>query len=87
MLDAPSIFCRVTRPMRYPIWADPGDVLAVWPGHPEMTISVLTADAGDIKRAMYRPEGMLYGDLLNLYLDAVMVPVSAQDEERLLRSA
>lgn len=87
MLASPSIFCRVIRPMRYPLWADPGDVLAVWPGHPALTISVLTHDAEDVKRAMYRPEGLLYGDLLNLYLDAVVAPVSAQDEERLLRSA
>lgn len=87
MLTAPSIVCRVLRPMLYPIVAERHTILSVWPGHPTMTLSVLSPDCEQLLRFRHHPEGLLYGDLLNLYLDAMIQCVSLESERALLRSA
>jgi hypothetical protein len=84
MLDAPSIVCRVIRPIVYPIVARPDDVLTAWPGHPELTVCVLTPDGNTIIRSRYLPEGVLYSTLLDLFLDGAIL--LSTDSERALLS-
>lgn len=87
MLPAPSIVCRVLRPMLDPIVARPGELLTVWPGHPTHALIVFMADAETPLRWSACPEGALYGALLNLYLDAVVVALTEDSERSLLRVA
>jgi hypothetical protein len=84
MLDAPSIVCRVIRPIAYPIVARPDEVLVVWPGHPDLTLCVLTPDGETIIRSRYLPEGVLYSTLLDLFLDGAIL--LSTDSERALLS-
>lgn len=87
MLPAPSIVCRVLRPMLDPIVARPNDLLAVWPGHPTHALIVFMADGLTALRWSPCPEGVLYGALLNLYLDAVLVALTVESERSLLQVA
>jgi hypothetical protein len=87
MLPAPSIVCRVLRPLMSPIVAHPGDVLTAWPGHPRLTLCVLSPDASRVLRAQYVPEGRLYADLLTLFLDAAIDLSDAGQAALLTRSA
>lgn len=78
MLDRPSIVCRVVRPMVKPIAADPGDTLVAWPGHPTHTLAVVSSEKA-VRRTRHVPDGVLYGALLELYLDGkVRLPVASQ---------
>lgn len=70
-----------------PIVARPGEVLTIWPGHPELTLCVFTPDGETPIRWRHHPEGALYGDLLALYLDAKIRGVSDRDERLLTQSA
>lgn len=85
MLDRPSIVCRVVRPITAPITGAPGRLLLVWPGHVH-TLTITTA-RGDVLRTCYVPEGVLYGALLHLFLDAAIIPLTETDERALLRVA
>ncbi len=79
MLDRPSIVCRVVRPILSPIVAAPGDVLAAWPGHPSHTLAVAPPDLSRIIRHRFCEDGVLYGVLLDLFLDArISLPVRSQ---------
>lgn len=83
MLAAPSIVCRVIRPFLDPIVARPDEVLTAWPGHPELTLCVLTHDGETIIRSRYLPEGVLYSALLDLFLDGAIL-LSHESERALL---
>jgi len=87
MLPRPSIVCRVARPILSPIVAAPGDVLAVWPGHPTHALTVLSSDGLTVRRACPRPEGLLYGDLLHWFLDAAVLMPEADQRAFLVRPA
>lgn len=87
MLNAPSIACLVLRPIMTPIPAKAGEMLIVWPGHPTLTLCVVTHDGRAIIRESYCPDGVLYGALLDLYLDAKIRCLSDQSERALLRTA
>ena len=87
MLDRPSIVCRVVRPILSPIVAAPGDVLAAWPGHPSLALCVLDTHGDTIKRAVPCPEGALYSQLLNWFLDARIQMPEASERALLSRSA
>jgi hypothetical protein len=82
MLPAPSIVCRVVRPIMAPIVARPNSLLLVWPGHAH-TLTVASS-CGTVQRTAYCPEGVLYGALLNLFLDAAIRPLTEADERALL---
>ena len=82
MLDRPSIVCRVLRPITRPIVGRPNTLLLVWPGHPHtLTITTLS---GNVLHTAYCPEGVLYGALLHLFLDAAIRPLTEADERALL---
>ncbi len=87
MLPAPSIACLVLRPFMAPIPANAGEMLIVWPGHPTLTLCVVTRDGREIIREAHCPDGVLYGALLDLYLDAKIRCLSDQSEQALLRTA
>lgn len=87
VLESPSIVCRVLRPMLDPIVASKGDLLAVWPGHPTHALIVFEADGMTALRWAPCPEGVLYGALLGLYLDAVLAALTVKSERSLLRVA
>jgi hypothetical protein len=87
MLDAPSIVCRVIRPIVYPIVARPDEVLVVWPGHPTHTLTVCAPDGKAVLRWIYCADGALYGILLNLYLDAAIRCCDPESERSLLTAA
>lgn len=87
MLPAPSIACRVIRPFMDPIPADVGRMLVVWPGHPTKTLSVLTPCGRHIIRSAPLSDGLLYGALLELYLDGKIACLSLASERALFRSA
>lgn len=79
MLNKPSIVCRVVKDIDDPIMAFPGQVLSAWPGHPHLSLSVLTGDCSRVIRSCYCPERVLYAELLNLFLDgAIRLPVRSQ---------
>ena len=86
MLDAPSIACRVLRSFADPIVAHRGEVLTVWPGHPELTLTILDRDGKPLRWQHY-PELLVYGMMLHLYLDAKIEPLSLASERALLRVA
>ena len=78
MLDRPSIVCRVVRPIATPIAADPGDTLVGWPGHPTHTLAVVSPRQ-TVRRTRFVPDGVLYGALLELYLDGkIRLAVASQ---------
>ena len=87
MLPAPSIACRVVRPILNPIPAEVGRMLVVWPGHPTKTLSVLTPCGRHIIRSAPLSDGLLYGALLELYLDGKIACLSLASERALFRSA
>ena len=87
MLSAPSIVCRVVRPLLDPIVAAPGDVLTAWPGHPTHALAVLSADCETVLRTIAREERVLYADLLHWFLDARIQLPEASQKALLSRSA
>lgn len=87
MLDRPSIVCRVLRPIADPIVARPDEVLTAWPGHPALTLCVLTPDGETITRSRYLPEGVLYSALLDLFLDGAIRLSHASEQALLSRPA
>lgn len=87
MLDRPSIVCRVLRPLCEPIVARPGELLVVWPGHPTHTLTVCAPDGQTLLRHGHCAAGVLYGALLNLYLDAAVRCCDPESERSLLSAA
>ena len=87
MLDRPSIVCRVLGPTAPLIESAIGDLLVVWPGHETHTVTVCGPDGHTVRRFAYRPEGVLYGALLNLYLDAAIRCCDPESERSLLTAA
>lgn len=87
MLDAPSIICRVVRPIVGPVVAAPGDVLTAWPGHPTLALYVLDGTCTTVKHSSPREEGALYSDLLHWFLDARIQMPEASQKALLSRSA
>jgi hypothetical protein len=79
MLPAPSIVCRVVRPILDPIVARPDEVLVVWPGHPDLTLCVLDETSTELIRSRYLPERHLYPALLDRFLDgSIRLPVESE---------
>ena len=83
MLDAPSIICRVVRPIVGPVVAAPGDILAVWPGHPTHTLAVVSGDKATLLRHCFCADGAVYGLVLDWFLDA-RIRLPLQDQRALL---
>ena len=87
MLSRPSIVCRVLGPTGTLLESARGDLLVIWPGHPTHTVSVCTPDGRITLRWRHCPEGVLYGALLNLYLDAAIRCCDPESERALLSAA
>lgn len=87
MLDRPSIVCRVLRPITSPIVARRDEILAVWFGHPTHAVCVLDPEGEEIIRHAPRDEGLLYGELLEQFLDARIRLPEASQRALLSRSA
>lgn len=83
MRDAPHIVARVIRPIAKPIVASRNDVVTAWPGHPELSLCVLTADGEKVIRRQYLPERDLYATLLDLFLGG-RIRLTAESEQALL---
>ena len=73
--------------MLVPIPARVGDVLTAWPGHPVLTLCVVSPDGRTPLHWCHVPEGRLYGELLHLFLDAKIQALSVASERALLRIA
>lgn len=73
--------------MLSPIPASIGSILVVWPGAGEQTLTVMLSDGETVVSTADCPEGRLYGELLNLFLDGVIRPLTIEDERSLLRVA
>ncbi|WP_353265856.1 hypothetical protein [Gemmatimonas sp.] len=87
MLDAPSIVCRVLGSTDTLIESCPGDLLVIWPGHPTHTVTVCGPDGLTVRAFGYCAEAVLYGALLNLYLDAAIRCCDPESERSLLTAA
>lgn len=81
MLDRPTAVFRVCSPMLHPVAASAGDLLVFWPGHPSATLTVRAPGRGPkrIRRKAFVPDGVIYGALLCLLEDDVIVPLTLQD--------
>jgi|GEM_PF-1744910 hypothetical protein len=79
----PLLSCLVVLPLVAPIAARPRDVLVVWPEHPTHTLTVLTPDRSRVIRRAWCASGVLYAELLHLFLDGA-IRLSVADQRRLL---
>lgn len=79
MSEAPSFVFRVEVPIISPITAKAGECLAVWPGHPTHTLTVLSPDGRRVLRHAHVEDGALYGPLLTLDADGVLAALTTRD--------
>lgn len=79
MADGPSFVFRVVHPVLAPIPARAGELVAVWPGHPTHTLTVLSSDGRRALRHRVVEDGALYGPLLSLDADGVLVSLTPAD--------
>lgn len=86
MLDRPSFVLRVCAPVVAPIAARPGQLVVVHPGHPTHTLATVTPDGQRVVRHGYVPDGALYGPLLILIADGVLVPLDPRLPQSLRRA-
>ncbi len=79
MLDRPIAFYRVNSPVIVAgLHAGTGDMLIFWPGHPTHTLSVREWGTGSkpLRRFTHVADGIVYGALLELLNDDVIVAMS-----------
>lgn len=79
MLDRPIAFYRVLSPVIVAgLHAGTGDMLILWPGHPTHTLSVREWGTGSkpLRRHCHVADGVLYGAVLELLNNEVIVPLS-----------
>lgn len=65
-MPRPLFFLRVNQHLLHPIAAAPGQLLAVQPGHPTHTLTVLDATGSTVLRHRFVEDGALYGNILML---------------------
>lgn len=83
----PIAVYSVSSPILWPIAAAEGDLLVIWPGHPTHTLTVCANRPGQpVIRRCHFPDGALYGVIMNLDLDEIIVPWTASDRAALRSS-
>lgn len=78
--ESPTMVFRVLRDVRTPVRASKDDIITAWPGHPQLTLSVLDPEGKAILRSKSMDNDVLFPVLLKWYLDAKVYCIESSEQ-------